>query len=292
MVQTAPDLSDQNQVAKLSNPMLIHSIDKFIRTVPSQSSHFVNNKMTTSVHKSESSSEKSSVSLSIPVEEIFESPGNSEILNGDLENLKDQFGRSIRLKDNIYDKILHNINEQTLPLQNQSQLNPSFLKSNSLKLYHGPRSSINVTNHFPKMANLGKDQTYHDFQSHNNASFQPNIIDSGFGTSLISQPRKETKPSFMLNKQDMTINIDMDSMRVYEQPNLKVPSNFKKQDDVQTQISRMFKDKYNNFAVPEKKKIPVTEIKKRNKVKRSITSDIFVKLKIEKLENLFKLDFK
>lgn len=221
------------------------------------------------------------------------SAGNSEIINGDLENIKDGLGRSINLKDNIYDKLLHRIDEHEPNLtQKKSEINPFHFKAKSVKKNKVPRSSINLTGRVDVPPNqLFSDSKEANFGLFSKSRLETKEIVFSHDHHPQQYTKKETFPSVFLSQNEMTINLGykktIDKTENFPRP---VDNNYE-------EISRFFQEQYDNFSVGKTQSKKENRNLKKNKIKtsskrRSTTLDPFVKLKVNKLENLFRVDFK
>lgn len=230
-------------------------------------------------------------------EENFESMtagGDSAIINEDLENIKDGMGHSIRLQDNIYNKLLHNVGTKEQPAENRSEIRPSVQRRPQPTADNIPRSSINLTNALRRDS-----RSIPTRRGDNNSgilsadmSIKPDQIVSGQVLPVGGKARAENKPSVMLSPNEMTLSLEGTGQGV-RQPSGKKKYLLAPIKDTQEEISMFFRKQYANAgkarAGPLADNKPATPAAPR---RRSASSDSFLKMKIQKLENLFKLDVK
>jgi hypothetical protein len=238
----------------------------------------------------------STSNISQPVGEGMLSAGdNSAIVNTDLANIKDGMGRSIRLKDNMYDKLLHNLDPKAVPSGVGSDFHqPSHLIDEVVN--SKPKSSIHIVKterpsrsvpfkRHSKETGYGTPSQY----SH----IKPDQIESNPDISMERRttPTPPAKPSIMLSKHEMTFIID--DSKDYGKPNhlLFRPKHIQPVQiiDKQEEISQFFRRQYSKKS-PVRNPKALAKKKAISETRRAASSDPFIKLKIERLENLYRLD--
>ena len=304
-----------------------NSIDNFITKSPDKNEIITNGQKKTS---------NTNFEHALPNVTNFGESDSSRILNRNLETITDNMGRVIKLEDNIYNKLLHNVSQDDKKLEKKSEVKmPAQVPTNETK--KRPSKSVIV------MPSRMKIQSIFGKNDANVNNIEATAIDS----TNLSISKKETndandinRPSVILSKKKMTIylrnmnsyvklldesesnrNKPMESnndnekesegsefkkiTKYLEKPALETNNAVEKfeyydklafnktinyEKNTQQEISQYFNTQYHNLRPSNLKKLNTSKSKKKLSPLRgrSASNDIFLRLKVEKLEKVFK----
>lgn len=197
-----------------------------------------------------------------PLPEESITAGDSAIINNDIEVIKDLSGRSIHLKDNVYAKLLDRIGSDDPPQTRNLDARPPRQGPNALRNALG--SSVSLPNKLNSLRSKSTVGAKLNSPPPSQTTLKAAPITSGQEVGSEQRTKETAKPSVMLAPHEMTMTVGRST---------------------DSQISAFFKQQY------FRQKSPVSGKTARGpggSGRRSASTDAFVRLKIERLEGLFK----